>query len=108
MNNYFSFHQEGTGNPSLSFVSPQYIAISCARVADGIYVFTLDGITDYSKVALFISPMEVENQTTGDPVVAHVVNQGDLRVIGRDPSGVIVDFNMTTDVFIPMKLVIYP
>ena len=105
---YFGFHQEGTSDPSLTFVDPPFISISCARDAEGVFLFSLSGIDDYSKVALFVSPLEVENQSSGDQVIARVANQGNLKVLGRDSSGALSDFKMAEDVFIPMQLVIYP
>ena len=103
------FSQVATSNPVLTFDTPGVSGISCARVSAGVYEFTGTSIPDPEKCRLFVSPVECENQDTGEPVTASVVNQGSLRVIGREAvSRTIADFNMAEGVYVPMVLHIYP
>ena len=103
------FSQVGTYNPVLTFDTPGVSGISCARASAGVYDFTGTSIPDAEKCRLFVSPMECENQDTGEPVTASVGNQGSLRIIGREAvSRTIADFNMAEGVYIPMVLHVYP
>lgn len=104
----FTFTQVGTSNPVLVFDNGLTPDISCARVAAGAFDFSGTNIPDAEKLRLFISPVECENQDSGEPVVASVVNQGALRVIGRQVTDATVsDFNMAEGVYIPMELHVY-
>ena len=104
-----TFAQAGTSNPVLVFDSPEASGISCARVSEGVFEFSGASIPDAENCRLFISPVECENQGSGEPVIASVVNQGALRVIGRQVTdGAISDFDMATGVYIPMVLHVYP
>jgi hypothetical protein len=105
---HFLFSQQGSANPVLVFDGVPKPDISCTRVTAGAYDFVGSDIIDPKKCRLFISPMECENQDTGEPVVASMSNQGPLKVIGRDASGSLCDFNMADEVSIPMVLHVYP
>lgn len=105
----FTFAQAGTSDPVLSFDNGLTPDISCARMATGAFEFSGTDIPDAENLRLFISPVECENQGSGEPVTASVVNQGALRVIGRQVTdGAISDFDMAEGVYIPMVLHVYP
>jgi len=104
----FTFTQVGTSNPVLVFDNGATPNISCTRVAAGCFEFSGTDIPEAENLRLFISPVECENQDSGEPVVASVVNQGALRVIGRQVTDTAVsDFNMAEGVYIPMILHVY-
>ena len=100
----FTFHQSGQGDPILDFRMNTPPSIACVRNVEGIYAFSGADIDACSSVGLFVSPLECENQITGDRVTPSVVTQGPLKVIGRYPDGTITDFNMAEGVSIPMIL----
>ena len=104
-----TFAQVGTSNPVLVFDNGLTPDIACVRTATGAFEFSGTDIPDAEKLRLFMSPVECENQGSGEPVIASVVNQGALRVIGRQVTdGTISDFDMATGVYIPMVLHVYP
>lgn len=104
----FLINQQGTASPTLKFDAVPAPDVTLARLGAGEYAFGGSAIPDTSRVRLFISPMECENQITGDPIRPSMVNQGTLKLMGRDLAGALSDFNMTPEVAIPAIIQILP